>query len=82
MFKGDFMSFVNYIPVCFLVISLSGCGCYDSYQAAWDACNDKYNGKCSYLGEDFKVCEASSSRIVPCEGDADCASKNPNIEPY
>ena len=63
---------------------LSGCGCYDSYEAAWAACNDKYNGKCRYLGSDFKVCKkkTSSKDIVPCTTDSDCASKNPHIDPY
>lgn len=51
------------IKAAFLIsfsISLTGCGCYDSYEDAWEACNDKYNGKCSYLGKDFKVCESPS----------------------
>jgi len=40
---------------------LSSCGCYDTKQDAWDACNDKYNGKCRFLGDDFQVCENSDS---------------------
>lgn len=42
-----------------LALALSGCRCYGSYDAAWQACNSKYNGKCSYLGDDFKVCKNS-----------------------
>lgn len=38
---------------------LSGCDCYESTEAAWEACNDKYNGKCRYLGDDFKVCDGT-----------------------
>lgn len=73
---------LKYLSVFVIVLSLSGCGCYDSHQAAWNACNDKYNGKCRYLGDDFKVCKASSRDIVPCSTDSDCAAKNPHIEPY
>jgi hypothetical protein len=40
-----------------MLISLYGCdSCYSSRQEAWDACNSKYNGKCSYLGPKYKVC--------------------------
>ena len=40
-----------------LLLFISGCGCYDSSEEAWDACNAKYNGKCRYLGDNYKVCE-------------------------
>ena len=40
-----------------LVIGLSGCGCYETEQMAWDACNSKYYGKCRFLGPDYKVCK-------------------------
>ncbi len=80
--KGSIVNYFKYLSILVIIISLSGCGCYDSYEAAWDACNDKYNGKCRYLGDDFKVCKASSKGIVPCSTDADCAAKNPHIKPY
>jgi len=28
--------------------------CEQQYQEAWDKCNDKYNGKCKFLGEKHK----------------------------
>ncbi len=41
-----------------LPLLLSGCNsCYETRQDAWDACNDKYNGKCRYLGSDYQVCK-------------------------
>ncbi len=46
-----------------LTLFLSGCGCYETYEAAWDACNSKYNGKCSYLGDDYKVCKSDRTDI-------------------
>jgi hypothetical protein len=78
------MNYVKHLLFCTFAISLSGCGCgcYESHQEAWSACNDKYNGKCRYLGDDFKVCEASARDVAPCSTDSDCASKNPHIEPY
>lgn len=42
-----------------VIFVLSGCGCFESKEAAWLACNDKYNGKCRYLGSDFKVCDGT-----------------------
>ena len=44
-----------------LLVTLSGCGCYDTHEEAWAACNDKYNGKCRYLGDDYKVCKAQDN---------------------
>ena len=81
-FKGNVVSKSKCLSVLFLIISVSGCGCYDSYQAAWGACNDKYNGKCRYLGDDYKVCKTPARDIVPCSTDSDCAAKNPHIKPY
>jgi hypothetical protein len=37
--------------------SYSYSGCYTSEADAWRACNQKYNGKCRYLGKDYKVCD-------------------------
>lgn len=28
--------------------------CEDKYRKAWEECNEKYNGKCTYLGPKFK----------------------------
>jgi outer membrane lipoprotein-sorting protein len=42
------------------LLFLSGCTqCYQTREDAWDACNDKYNGKCSYLGKKYQVCKSS-----------------------
>lgn len=32
--------------------------CYNSEDEAWAACNKKYNGKCSYLGPNYKICSS------------------------
>jgi len=47
--------------VLLLSLTLSGCGCYETYESAWEACNGKYNGQCHYLGPDFKVCKKSEA---------------------
>lgn len=79
------ISLVKIITVLYFVMTLSGCnGCYESYEEAWAACDDKYNGKCRYLGKQFKVCEGTSNSrqnntLVPCGSDADCKAKNPHI---
>ncbi|MEZ9723244.1 hypothetical protein [Vibrio splendidus] len=36
---------------------LSKTSCYKTPQKAWEACDKKYNGKCKFLGNDFKVCK-------------------------
>ncbi len=51
---------IKFVLLLCLSLSLVGCGCYDSYEEAWEACNDKFNGKCRYLGKDFEVCESPS----------------------
>lgn len=51
------MKKIKYGLIGMLILLISGCGCYDTHEAAWDACNSKYNGKCRYLGDDFKVCK-------------------------
>lgn len=38
-------------------VLIGGTGCYQTREAAWEACDDKYNGKCEYLGPKFRVCE-------------------------
>lgn len=44
------------LPLSLFFLSACG-GCYETYEDAWDACNDKYNGKCRYLGSDYEVCK-------------------------
>jgi len=51
------MKKIKYCLVGIFSLCLSGCGCYETYEAAWDACDSKYNGKCRYLGNDYKVCK-------------------------
>lgn len=50
------MKIIKMVVLGILTLSLSGCGCYDTQEQAIDACNSKYNGKCRYLGDDYKVC--------------------------
>ncbi len=41
------------------LVLLAGCNsCYKTPQAAWAACNAKYNGKCTFLGKPYKVCDS------------------------
>lgn len=46
------------VGLIFLFVAIGLLGVFDScetkYRKAWEACNDKYNGKCSYLGPKFK----------------------------
>lgn len=51
----------RFLVIGLVVLGLIGCGCYESHEAAWQACNNKYNGKCRFLGSDFKVCEEKKS---------------------
>jgi hypothetical protein len=48
---------IKYLLVISLSFVLASCGCYDSREEAWQACKDNYNGKCHYLGRDYKVCD-------------------------
>ena len=51
------------IVILFTILSLAGCNsCYKTREAAWAACNSKYNGKCYFLGKDYQVCSDSSER--------------------
>lgn len=50
------MKKIKIFSVFLLVFSISGCGCYETKAEAWQACDAKYNGKCRYLGDNYKVC--------------------------
>jgi hypothetical protein len=52
------MKNLKFIFLAVVVSTLGACsGCYETHEAAWQACDDKYNGKCRYLGKDFQVCK-------------------------
>jgi hypothetical protein len=60
---------------------LAGCNsCYDTEEEAWQACNNKYNGKCKFLGSDYKVCSnpniVETKSVQPLAYIADCAVKH------
>lgn len=71
----------------FLIIGFSfitGCNnssksCYDTEEEAWQACNNKYNGKCKFLGPNYKVCSnpniVETKSIQPIAYIADCTVK-------
>ena len=83
----------------FLIIGfsfLAGCNnssnnsksCYDTEEEAWQACNNKYNGKCKFLGSDYKVCSnpniVETKSVQPLAYTADCSIKaddDPNDSP-
>lgn len=50
-----------------LLFFISACepSCYETYEDAWAACNAKYNNKCKYLGEKYKVCDAPPNEKNP-----------------
>lgn len=64
---------LKHLAILLSSVFLFGCGCYETRDAAWNACNDKYNGKCSYLGDDFKVCS-------PREDEKALRQNFPNIQ--
>ena len=51
------MKYIKFIILSLTLFLVSGCNsCYETSEDAWEACNDKYNGKCRYLGDKYKVC--------------------------
>ncbi|QYK05837.1 hypothetical protein [Shewanella zhangzhouensis] len=47
--------FIGFILLAVLRVVTGGdLPCQEQYKRAWERCNDRYNGKCSYLGPDFK----------------------------
>lgn len=74
--SGKIMGIIFYnltlvVTFCALASMLVGCeSCYDTYEDAWEACNEEYNGKCSYLGPKYKICDDRKSSTNKRELDA------------
>ncbi|WP_288389689.1 hypothetical protein [uncultured Alteromonas sp.] len=48
------LSFLFLILIIHRLLTGADAPCHIQYERAWAACNDEYNGKCTYLGSNYK----------------------------